>query len=374
MSLTSAENIRQSFHAQASACARLGSPFMERLCALAAARLDTTSDVGRTILNWPTDPTNKADAIALRFASALHFLAREGVLPALTAAYPPNQSQNDDALWIAVQSAIVVHRATVLNWLKSPPQTNEVRRSSAIVPGLMLVAVFTGKPLVLSEIGASAGLNMCWDSYHFRFGSTAIGPNSVVELCPEWNGPPPPNVKITIADRAGCDLNPLDASFPADCSRLLSYIWPDQVNRLERTSNALRLTAERKIIIDQADAVKWLEKRLATKTTGSAHVIYHTIAWQYLPEDAKKRGEDLISEAGSKATSQAPLARLQMEADWQGEGAALSLQIWPGGESKLVGSADFHGAWVNWYGWPDLVATRNQAKQSLAASAKNRNA
>ena len=127
----------------------------------------------------------------MRFASALHFLAREGVLPALTAAYPPNQSQNDDALWIAVQSAIVDHRATVLNWLKSPPQTNEVRRSSAIVPGLMLVAAFTGKPLVLSEIGASAGLNMCWDSYHFRFGSTAIGPNSVVELCPEWNGPPP---------------------------------------------------------------------------------------------------------------------------------------------------------------------------------------
>lgn len=355
MSLASAEKVRKSFHAQASACKKLGSPFMERLCSLVAVRLDDTSEVGRTILDWSTDPTNKADALALRFSAALHFLAREGIHPPLKAAYPPNQT-DDDMLWAAIQSAMVSHSATILKVLKSPPQTNEVRRSSAIVPGLMLVASMTGKPLILSEVGASAGLNLCWDSYQFHFANTTVGSHSIVELRPEWSGPPPPAASVVIADRAGCDLNPLDASNPADCSRLLSYVWPDQYSRLERTSNALHLTGERKITIDKADAIEWLQKRLALKTTGAAHVIYHTIAWQYLSEDAKAQGEELINEAGAKATVEAPLAKLQMEADWQGEGAALTLQIWPVGETKLIGRVDFHGAWINWSGWTDFAA------------------
>ena len=82
------------------------------------------------------------------------------------------------------------------------------------------------------------------------------------------------------------------------------------------------------------------------------HVIYHSIAWQYLSATAQQAGETLISAAGAAATDEAPLARLQMEGDGQTPGAALSLQIWPGGEKHLIGRADYHGRWVAWKGWP----------------------
>jgi hypothetical protein len=68
--------VRSHFRAQASACARLGSPFTARLLDIVADSLDEAGVVGRTILNWPGDP--KADVLALRLAGSLHGLALSG--------------------------------------------------------------------------------------------------------------------------------------------------------------------------------------------------------------------------------------------------------------------------------------------------------
>jgi hypothetical protein len=59
----------------------------------------------------------------------------------------------------------------------------------------------------------------------------------------------------------------------------------------------------------------------------------------------------LIAEAGARATADAPLARLQLEAGGKPDGASLTLQIWPTGEKQEIGCADFHGRWVDWRGW-----------------------
>lgn len=133
----------------------------------------------------------------------------------------------------------------------------------------------------------------------------------------------------------------------------MSYIWADQTDRLERTNNALKIAVENDLKVERADAVDWLTQRLATPFNGATHVVYHTIAWQYLPADLQQRGEALIAAAGERATSNAPFARLQMEADGQPDGAALTLQIWPTGEKHEIGRADFHGRWVKWKGWPE---------------------
>ena len=37
-----------------------------------------------------------------------------------------------------------------------------------------------------------------------------------------------------------------------------------------------------------------------------------------------------------------------MEADGLSPGAALTLTLWPGGETIPLGRADFHGRWVDW--------------------------
>jgi hypothetical protein len=346
----SAEVIRQSFRRQAKACEDLGSPFTARLCTMAAERLTTKTPVGATILDWPGNPDGTGDALALRLAGTLHALVRAGGDPALSAVYPPHTVE-DDTLWAAVEAALRRDEAFILDRLKSAPQTNEVRRSSALLPGFLTVAALTDKPLVLSEVGASAGLNLQWDRYAYRLGDTSWGHASSVNLAPRWEGPPPPQAAIEVAERAGCDLNPLDPSSKDDRLRLFSYIWADQQDRLDRTAAALAMAAESGLRVEKADAIDWLRHRLATPRRDMTHVIYHTIAWQYLPPALKAEGEALIAEAGTRATDDAPLARLQLEADGKPEGAAMLLTLWPTGETREIGRADFHGRWVKWVGW-----------------------
>lgn len=350
MSDDRSELIRQSFLRQAKACSDLGSPFTARLCTLAAERLTGNSSVGATVLGWPGNPDGTGDALALRLAGTLHALVRSGQDQALSAVYPPN-AVDDNTLWAAIEAAMRRDEAFMLERLKSAPQTNEVRRSSALLPGFLTVAALTGKPLILSEVGASAGLNLHWDRYSYRLGNFSWGKASAVDLAPRWEGLPPPDATVEITERAGCDLNPLDPSSEDDRLRLFSYIWADQQDRLDRTAAALAMATESGLKVEKADAIDWLRNRLATPRPGMTHVIYHTIAWQYLPPALKAEGEALIADAGSRATQAAPLARLQLEADGKPEGAAISLTLWPTGETREIGRADFHGRWVKWVGW-----------------------
>jgi hypothetical protein len=240
----------------------------------------------------------------------------------------------------------------ILARMASAPQTNEVRRSGALLPGFLVIAKRFAKPLALSELGASAGLNLLWDRYRYAIGQGGWGDiNSPVVIVPEWRGKPLPVAAASVAERAGCDLNPVDASNPEHRLRMLSYVWTDQADRLERARAALTMAAQQGVHVEKSDAIEWLRKRLARPFPGRTHVIYHTIAWQYFPKHLQKQGEDLVMQAGARATEAAPLARLQLETDDGEDGAGLSLQIWPSGERQAIGRADFHGRWVDWRGW-----------------------
>lgn len=341
------EAVRDAFLAQARACDSLGSPFTARLCRAVAARLDRQTDVGEMILSWPGNVGPSGDSVPLRLAGALHALVIEDKIAPLVDIAP----EDENALWQACASALRFHSGFILERLKSPPQTNEVRRSAVLLPGFLSIAELFGKPLVLSEVGASAGLNLQFDRYQYRLGDLAWGRQSEVSMSPEWRGDTPPDKRIEVIERAGCDLNPLDPSSAEDRLRLMSYVWADQTDRLERTAAALRIAVENGLQVEKADAIDWLQRRLAAQHAGAAHVVYHSVAWQYLPDALKEAGETLIAEAGSRATPEAPLARLQMEADTTPGSAAITLQIWPTGKKQEIGRADFHGRWVEWQGW-----------------------
>lgn len=344
--------VRTAFAEQAGSCANLGSPFTARLCNLLAARLDHSTAVGHRILSWQGEPSGKNDALALRIAGALHALVLSGENRALAACYPPAEV-SDDALWEACSDTFRADEAFLLARLVSPPQTNEVRRSGALLPGFLTIAGLFRKPLVLSEIGASAGLNLQWDRYAYRLGAAVWSTEDTdITIAPDWSGPEPEPAEIRIAGRAGCDLNPIDPADGEERLRLLSYIWADQADRIDRTRKSLALAAARPLPVERADAIEWLEGRLATAFPQAVHVVYHSIVWQYLPADRREAGRRLLEAAGARATADAPLAHLQMEADERKDGAALLLQVWPGGRKEMIGRADFHGRWVRWAGWP----------------------
>ncbi len=350
--MASEERIWQSFREQVVAGELLGSPFTSRLGKLMLARLDRSTAVGRRILSWEGDPGTRGDILPTRLAGALHALVIDGKDEELRAAYPPNDVSND-SLWAAIRQAFETHETFILERLAFAPQTNEVRRSSALLAGFLTVAERLGKPLILSEFGASMGLNLNWDRYRYDLGGLLWGdPSSPVELRPDWEGPPPPRADITVEDRAGCDLNPLDPHSPEDSLRLLSYLWADQTDRVVRTRAALDISRQHKAPVVRGDALSWLrDERLKTLRPGTVHVVFHSIAWQYLPPEARTAGEAIIAEAGRRATQEAPLARLQMEMDDDPNSASLSLQIWPTGETRELARVDPHGRWVKWKGW-----------------------
>tara|TARA_R110002049_G_scaffold5358_7_gene37341 strand:- start:1645 stop:2691 length:1047 start_codon:yes stop_codon:yes gene_type:complete len=344
-------DIQAAFRAQAIHCNNLGSPFTARLCTLLADRLGESGAVAHHLANWPGTASHRADAVPLRLAGGLHALVLQGRESALQAAYPPHMV-DDDTLWAAIARALDRHAPFLLDWLKSPPQTNEVRRASALIPGFHLLASQRDLPFVTSEIGASGGLNMGWDQFALHIAAQVWGPaGSPVQLTPDWTGPTPPRQDVQVIERAGCDLNPLDANDPADKLRLRAYLWADQPDRLTRTDGAIEVQTSFALPkVARMDALDFLRARLSAARPGAWHVIYHTIMWQYLPEAAQKAGEALIASAGARASAEAPLAWLRMEADGKGEGAAVTLTTWPEGETRQIARADFHGRWLRWQG------------------------
>lgn len=330
--------IRQAFRQQAEACAALGSPLMNRLMTGLAERLEPGDPVADRVLGWQGDPSAKADSVPLRLAGGLHALILTGQDPTLAAAYASGIDPTPEAL-----AALARHPAFLLDWLTTPPQTNEVRRSAPLIAAAHWLTQRFGLPLILSELGASAGLNLLWDHYALRIGDQSFGPPAAaLTLAPDWTGPLPPHTSPTILDRRGTDLKPLDPV--TDSLRLLAYLWPDQPDRLARTRAALDLAAQARPRVDRADAADWLEARLATRTPGAMHLVFNTVAWQYFPEATQARARSALAAAGREM----PLAHLSMEADDQTPGAALTLTLWPGGETISLGRADFHGRWIAW--------------------------
>ncbi len=344
---------RAAFLAQAEACDAMGSPFTARLCRLLARRLAPGDPVSDRVLEWPEDPGGRASALPLRLAGALHGLVLADADAGLSTVYPPNDGRATDAdLWMAIRSAFLQHEAEILARLAGPPQTNEPMRCAALAPGFLTVAALTGLPLATSELGASAGLNLNWDAFSYRFGPVPWGrADSEVDIRPAWTGPTPPIPPARVAARAGCDRDPPSLDDPADRLRLLSFVWADQPERVIRVAAAIETALESGTQVERAEATEWLEPRLVARQEGRAHVVYHSILWQYLDPRAQQRALALMDAAGTRATAAAPLAWLRMEGDGASPGAAITLTLWPGGETRVLGRCGFHGAWVDWRGW-----------------------
>ena len=337
-------NLQSAFAEQSAACASLGSDFMASLMQILPEVWPKDTRLAALCAGWPGDLGPRADSLPLRIAGGLHALVLRGTDPALTALYPP-AACDTKALRQALPQILRVHDGFLCDWITSPPQTNETGRSAVLIAAASALASL-GLPLKLSELGASAGLNLMFDRYHLQVAGQSFGPTtSPLQLAPNWSGPPPQAAKIKIAERRGCDLNPLDPA--QDAERLLAYLWPDQPVRLARMRAALAL-AEAKV--DRADAADWLDRRLQSDWAGQCHLVYHTIAFQYFPAPVQARITAAMQAAGAKATEAAPLAWLAMEADAAGRGAGVTLQFWPKGARVELARAGFHGEWVDWGG------------------------
>jgi hypothetical protein len=337
---------------QAAWCRGNGAPFTANILDVIHGGLAGGGVLAPLVVPWNGNPL--ADAVALRITGALHLMVRTGRADNLAQFYPGHGTAAWDlgAASRAVEAAVAANLDFVHDVLTRPPQTNETGRSAVLMPGYAEIAKQTGMPLSILELGASAGLNLMWDRYAYRYGARFVGRNDApLTIAAEWRGPwCGVEALPRVVGRRGCDRSPFDLSAPGAADRLIAYVWPEQADRLARLEAAIALAQREKPVLEKADAAEWLEQRLAVPAPGVATVVAHTIVWQYFSKETRARARAALDEAGARATATAPLAWLSLEQYAPDQHPELRLAIWPGGEIRTIARAHPHGAWIEWIG------------------------
>ncbi len=301
-------------------------------------------------------PLPAGQAPALRLLAALHRLVLSGEAPEL-ARYYPSMGGNapPEGAWKVAEQTLRDNAAELGAVLRRGVQTNEPGRSAVIFGVLLWVADRYRRPVRLLEIGASAGLNLLAEHFAYRSSGALLGdPESAHVFEGPWVGTPvedPADAQqhLTVVERRGCDIAPIDATSRDGQLALLSYIWPDEPQRLARMRAALEVAEQYPPLVDDAPAAPWLRRVLAERQKSTVQLVWQSVFAQYLTSDDRDQLSLTMEAAGAAATDDAPLvwARMEPSADPL-KGFGVSAVTWPGGGESLLARSGDHGPPVRW--------------------------
>jgi hypothetical protein len=290
---------------------------------------------------------------ALRLMAALHYLVLRGQAPALARYFPSTGGgEAPDGAWRSAQATLAERFEEVRARLRRGVQTNEPGRSAALYGGLLWASERLCAPLRVLEIGASAGLNLLADRFAYVVGGELLGdPSSPLRFEEPWRGAPVADPaaaarRLRVTGRRGCDPAPIDVRAPGARELLMSYVWPDELERLARLQRALALAITAGPAIECAEASGWLRALLAEEDAPGT-VVTQSVMWQYLSEGERAA----ITSAIEAAAARAPLVWLALEPGGDATRRfELVARAYPEGERVLLAHCNDHGPPVEWQG------------------------
>jgi hypothetical protein len=236
-------------------------------------------------------------------------------------------------------------------------QTNETQRCVALAPAFLGVARATGLPLELIELGPSAGLNLVFDRYRFRYAEGVFGdPNARLSFDVTERGHVPAGhleTPLEIRRRRGIDLAPIDVTTDSGVLLLRSFLWPGLAERSTRLDAAIQTFREapQPPELIRGDYVDLLPAVLAARPADALTVVFQTASIGYLSEERYATLRRGLEDAGADGR---PLAWIssrrhqENETDVEPVGWELEVRVWPESSASLVALADFHGNWLDW--------------------------
>lgn len=341
------DEIAMALARQAVACRELGSKQYADLLDDLAADTERGGLVGALLAARTERPVH--DALPLRLLGAVHRLALRGQTPELAVRFPSCGGDGSSIPVSEFTAAVEEHRNEIDTALGQQVQTNEVGRSLvplALTQWLPIVGVDRFQWL---EIGASAGLNLHFDRYFARTSLGDLGdPESTVRFDESWFDSPPPVVAepATCVRRSGADPFPLDVHDDRDAQRLLSFVWPDQLERFARTRAAIDIARSSDVVVQRASADVFLRARL-DEDPSTPRVVFHSIVWQYLTAEVRNGVREALAEA--QASRSAPVIWARMEP--AGALADVRITVFDGRSEpteRRLAEIGYHGRGFRW--------------------------
>ncbi len=253
--------------------------------------------------------------VTLLLAAGLHYQVLDGDAPELADFFSTTggvRSHQDAEFEPILRQTILAHGESLAAFIRSTQvQTNETGRGLC----WLLPLLATGWERVhLVDLGASAGLNLVADRRAYRLvdgsgGSVLadIGRGQPVQFTTYCRGDVVPLQGLGtrrlpgILSRTGGDLAPFALNNEMDELALMSFVWGDQVDRLQRLREGIDACRDvatspapvRLLPVDLPDQLgRFLEEHVPAEPTGPV-VIYNTYMKPYLRDKGDSMGDHI---------------------------------------------------------------------------------
>jgi hypothetical protein len=198
------------------------------------------------------------------------------------------------------------------------------------------------------DIGASAGLNLFWDHYGYKYGDRHEGGdrNSPVQIECALRGPnipPLPTNLPPVAARVGIDLNPLDVRIEEDALWLRALVWPEHEKRAELLRNAITIVRQESVKLLAGDGVTLLAEVMQSAPRNSVLCLMRIFT--RINQEARQRWNAQIADYAATCDLLVITTRPH-----GGDDSELVLTSFVNGRRDERGLAFMqnHGNWINW--------------------------
>jgi hypothetical protein len=153
-------------------------------------------------------------------------------------------------------------------------------------------------------------------------------------------------LRPVVRSRVGIDIAPVDVTTDEGALLLRSFVWADNVERLERLDRAVEVLRGDPPALVRGDFVELVPQYLERRRDDSLTVVMQIASAGYLDDEGRER----VRRAYEAAGEEGPLALVGTTQPQDGSHRYYGLRItyWPGPESEIVAHSDFHGAWLEW--------------------------
>ena len=350
------------------------SPLYAKLFGTVATWLSAEGAESDPLASWLLDVAKDRSTldVTLLLAAGLHrdVLAADSQAAELAGYYPTaggDLSPEEAGFEEVLRAAIMARSDTLVRTIRNGKvQTNETGRGLCwLLPSILL-----GWPEIhLVDLGASAGLNLLADlrSYHLvdaggESGDTTIGHGEKTQFITRCRDQTDLIDRLrdgrlpVVESRTGCDASPFVLKTKDDELSLMSFIWGDQSDRMDRLCEgieAFRVAQESSAPVrvypcNLPSKLGFFLESLLPNDSSIPVVIYNTYITAYLPDNGKKISAEIDRWASQQGR---PVLWLQWEPTRDGRNPPMEGWIaWTADRWRAGNRQWRHLGWVHPHG------------------------